>query len=359
MTRKILIVCLILWSCLCYGQNYISYHKSVALAQHNIAEQNYELAINIFDTIFRRYDFVFPRDCFIAAEVASYCRKDSIAFAFLKKGVRYGIHLDAIKSNPHLNRLQINKELWEAFCNEYPTLRTEYNRELDWDLKCELINMFKEDQLLRDRHETWLNIKFHYKWNLYKKWFTHSQVCTQRIKQIIEIYGFPSYSITGTVNSSFDSHFDNFRISSNEALIILYHYDFAYIELKDILFKEVERGNISAKEFALLRDFSTRFYIFGVVKDSTYKDYQYFVRWFSNNKKLHLTKPSEIEKRKKEIESKIAIINADRSKIGLGTYEDQLKIKSIQDKFEIYYNQWYSKEQKEFKPYFDFFYYDL
>jgi len=69
----------ILWyfdSLLADTTSYILYHKQCRLAETHFLNDKYEECMNTYLEVFDTYDILFPRDCFMASQIAHKIKKD-------------------------------------------------------------------------------------------------------------------------------------------------------------------------------------------------------------------------------------------------------------------------------------------
>jgi hypothetical protein len=331
------------------AQDYLVYFKTIREAEMAIIDGNYENAIGLYNNAFEDFDFIFPKDAYIASQVASYWDDYHSFKKFIIKGIKNGLPIESIKRNPHLfsnfddfSKEKLNNEYLDSLC-QVNTAR------INKSYRDTIIQMVKEDQRLRDKNETFLNAKiFNHKLRprLFKKWMKQAEEQSQFILEMTKTHGFPSHKIIGTHRIE---DYDKFGTSykSQYATIILFHYDFAYQLFEEVLPEQLRLGNISPKQVALLRDFATRHLMFGKEEDKLYEDYQYFIRWTHNS-----NKKNEIKIRDKWIAGNIETINKEREKIGLVPLDYQNKIKEIQ----FLYGKNYENLKTEKMAYFDFNY---
>jgi hypothetical protein len=80
---------------------------------------------------------LFPRDCFIAAQLAYTNEQDSLAVDYLLKGVPFGINAELIfESRKEFEiRNLVQSKYWKNYQSSYPKLRADYINRVDWELK--------------------------------------------------------------------------------------------------------------------------------------------------------------------------------------------------------------------------------
>lgn len=322
------LICLFTISCFARkvpAQNYMPYFKAIARAEMALLDSNYHQSIAIYKEAFQSYNFVFPKDCFIAAQLAAYVKDSNTCRYFLGKGMENGLPWNEIEGNIHLHRW-LNASPHHKASLSIDSLQNIYHNKIDQELRREIIAMTVEDQKLRDRVETPLNHFFFYLLKPFaqRRFDKQANEFSKKIHQLTIEHGFPSHRLIGTHDSTDYKKFGT-EMGSDYATIILFHSDFAWHYLKGTLPEELQKGNISPKQYALLRDFATRHYMYGKVKDAAYADYTYFIRWTYNGK--HLGKKARY-RRKEQVREMEAAIDSARAKIGLPPYRyDRLKKK--------------------------------
>lgn len=92
------------------NKDFVLYHQTCRQAEKFFIDSNYTKCFLTYDSLFKVYEFLFPRDCFTAGQLAFKAGKDSLAVEFLKKGVPFGLNADLIfKANTSLLISKIRK----------------------------------------------------------------------------------------------------------------------------------------------------------------------------------------------------------------------------------------------------------
>ena len=239
------------------NKNYISYHQTCRKAEHYFIDSNYRQCIQTYDSLFKKYDFLFPRDCFTAAQLANKIGDDSMAVVFLKKGVPFGLNADMfIKTD---TALQIHKiydsKYWINYKRDYDSLRKLYVNRVDWNLKKKIEEMVSLDQQIRIKNNKWFNRIF--RKGLENDFNIVNQKHIAFLDSVFKIKGYPGIWLTGVGDSSNGSFNYNGNLSEI-FFVILYHYDSAYVKFGDFLRKEIETGHIHPRVYAMTRDFQDR-----------------------------------------------------------------------------------------------------
>jgi len=304
------------------AQNYIEYQRGITKAENLMFDSLFSESVKQYRKTFDAYEFNFPRDCMVAAQVASHIKDDSSAFYFLRKAVRFGASIERIEIVYKLKRLQ-KSPLWKPFLVDYDFLRKLYRENLNWSYR-ELCNKyFIKDQVLdRTDQAPFNNRNFVWKPRLRKKWMNNCREALHVVDSLIPIYGFPSYRTIGVVDST-TPPLGNNALTGAQILIIYYHIDL----VKEIpkytryLYDEVAKGNLNARDYATIMEFDRR-----SQKNYTRDSSIYYVRWEPVlDSKATYANEDELNKR--------------REAIGLSTcyYERMRKIWELKYGFELFY----------------------
>jgi hypothetical protein len=260
------------------NNDYVSYHQACRQAEKFFIDSNYTKCFQTYDSLFKVYDFLFPRDCFTAGQLAAKAGKDSLAVEFLKKGVPFGLNADLIfKANPSLLISTLRKtKYWTSYSADFPSLRQQYINRIDWRLKKELHQMVAVDQKWRTRNNKWFNRTF--RKGLEKKYDVVNKKHVDFLDSVFKIKGYAGIWLTG-VGDSTDIAFNNNGNLSEIFSAILYHYDSAYVKYGDFLKSEITKGHIHPRTYAIVRDFQDRF----TVKREKDQNMYYNIWWEATN----------------------------------------------------------------------------
>lgn len=100
------------------SSNYSRYHLRVMEAEEFITSDNYKAALDIYQTLFRNYSFVFVREYKIATQLAVSLDKKDVALGLLKDGILSGWDKKSIRKNRYLSEFikgDEAKKLMEAY----------------------------------------------------------------------------------------------------------------------------------------------------------------------------------------------------------------------------------------------------
>lgn len=304
-----------------FCQNYIEYQREITKAENLFFDTLFSASIKQYRKTFDAYEFNFPRDCMVAAQVAAYAKDDTSAFYFLCKAVRFGASIERIKTTYRLRSLQ-KSPLWQPFLKDYDEQRKLYYAGINWPYR-ELCSKYAIiDQIIRNKDQAFFsNRNLLWKPRLRKKWMNNCREALHVIDSLIPIYGFPSYRTIGVVNSNIPPWSD-YSLSSCQILIIYYHI----VLVKEIsnytryLYDEVVKGNLNARDYAMIMEFDRRSQK-GYTSDSSL----YYVRWEPIPDR-NATYANEVE------------VNKRREAIGLSTcyYERVRKILEWKNGFDLF-----------------------
>ncbi|MGH2665953.1 hypothetical protein [Flavobacterium sp.] len=317
--------------------NYIFYQKEIAKVEAHTINGNYKEAVLIFNNLLSQFTFIFPRDAYLAAQLASFTDQKEIAVKFLIEAIKSGSSFKILLQNLHIRNV-IN----DIGIVEFEKIYFQYRKkDIPQELKQEMLSLYHKDNEYLTRYSKIYNI-FHKK-KILTEWDEFSLVAGVKVREIIRKTGFPSYKILGTENSG-DYKKGQFKdlISSHLAVILLAHDQENNKEIMIVLLEELKKGNINARTLAFIRDIITYKRIRnGDLKQDEYDLYAYGVFSF-------------LDKNTEEISS----YNKVRSEIGLCDIEIE-KEKHFMNKKYKSSTLWYKKNRNFKQPFFHFFLEDI
>lgn len=229
------------------GSNFFLYQKTVSNAESFILSEKYSEAIDEYNLLLKDYDYVFPRDMYIAAQVAAYTQNESEFLKFLESAILRGCSEKALLFNRYIKKgiSRISRNKFNELYNENNKL---YKQHIKLSLKEEIDRLFEVDRLFYKLHNR--KSLFKKKKNVLPLWAVVSEMIGEKIEFFIKKEGFPSYRLIGVdTNQDFD-----LAVTSQLCIILLAH-DFDSIpSINDLLFEEAVKGNLPVRGYAFLRD---------------------------------------------------------------------------------------------------------
>lgn len=237
------------------SNNYLEYHKELSVIEECLILKKYTEALNLFSNLISQYQFIFPRDAYLATQIAAYLNEKELAKVFLIKAIESGCDFKMLKKNLHIKKI-INDIGIKEFKEIYSKSNLEYKKNISTEVKETLQKLHKKDREYLISYYKLYN--FFSKEKILHEWNEYSVTAGAEVKEIIQNVGFPSYKIVGTDNLE-DYKKGDFKdyISSHMAIILLAH---DYESIKDVmplLLEEVNKGHMSARALAFLRDVIT------------------------------------------------------------------------------------------------------
>ncbi|WP_338792572.1 hypothetical protein [Bernardetia sp. MNP-M8] len=248
LSLTIILICYLLFSTKSTAQeNYLNYHLKVIECEQLIVEGEYTSAISLFDSLFKKFDFLFLRDIKVATELSVFEKDYKSALKFTSLGIKAGWTLESINKNDNLQSLKEQGE-WVQIISAYDSLHKIYLSKLNFQIKEQVHEMIKKDQkkafgaLLRIGQKS----KRRYS---EKKFAPHSEHQIGKLEQIINKYGFPSEQLIGNNvwSSVILSHHNSISVNYNSK-------DTIYTQLKPKLLNALTKGEISPYELAQIED---------------------------------------------------------------------------------------------------------
>ena len=286
--KKTLSLIFILLSILSIGQeniSYIEYHKKCRLAEQYFIKSDTSKCFETYNEIFETFELLFPRDCFIASQIAHKLKNDSLSIEYILNGIKFGLRPEFLLEDSTKisasNLISLTRgQYWNKITNNRDSLIGIYNQHINWNLKNDLMSMIRIDQDWRRKNNKWFNRNF--RKGLEKKYSLVNNQHMVYLDSIFKIHGYPGSWQTGIGDSLYyETNYGAFNNSNLNELpdIILYHNDSAYIKYGQFLFEEIDKGHIHPRTYAMIRDFSERHLI---KKDKNEKMY-YNIWWKRDN----------------------------------------------------------------------------
>ncbi|MEP2023770.1 MAG: hypothetical protein ABJH98_03730 [Reichenbachiella sp.] len=232
---------------LCFGQNYSNYHQSIIEIENLIIEQDFNKALDQFDVVFSSFDFVFLRDYQVAAQLAAYLGDSTQTFEYLRLAIASGWKLRDIK---RINIFSGYKKeaAWKVIENQFDSIQIVYQNSLKLSIRDQVHQLYKSDQRLAIGALFRIGQKAQNRYAV-RKFAPNNEKQLEVLERIMIEYGYPGEQLIG----------NDFWVST-----ILCHHnsiskeyvskDTLYQQLRPLLLRGLEKGEISPFEFALIED---------------------------------------------------------------------------------------------------------
>jgi hypothetical protein len=227
--------------------DYTNYHQDIISAEELIINGKYSDALQIFEEVFDKYDYIFLKDYKVAAQLALFTKDETKAFKFIKLGILDGCTLDEITGDKFFKPLQKEKE-WETIKSQYDTLRSEYDKRINQQIGAEIHEMFKKDQRLDLPYYFRIGKKAKERYAL-RKFAPSSENQITRLNEILNSYGYPGGKLIGNEIWTLTILIHHNSISTKYV-----QKDTLYPALKPKLFDAIRKGEMSPNDYALIED---------------------------------------------------------------------------------------------------------
>ena len=248
--------------CISKDTTYLRYYELVNQAEHLFfIENEVDSALCRYDKAFEEYDYVFLKDLLNAAQISIFSQK---AYKkYLSRGFGLGLTFEHLRQFSLINDFIPALKSDRDFMNSIANKRQSYVKSIDFESLLKIYDLGITDQIEKNKPA-----------DIYSKFKLKS---IEQIKLIIENKGFPGTKVLGidskTIFSEIDkplydidlrkskysnklsyySTQDN-SFASTMVFKVLIHNQCAFIELEDILYDAMLRGEIHPREIGLLYD---------------------------------------------------------------------------------------------------------
>lgn len=228
-------------------KNYDFYHQEVIKAERFISLENYAEALNIYEALFKTYDFIFLREYQVATQLAFHSGDTEKTNRFLKLGILAGWEMKSIKKNKYLS-VFLKGEAWKSIDKEYSHLRKQYESKLNQNIREQVKKMYAKDQkkALKALFRFSSNAQDKYAEN---KFAPHSEDQMAKFTTILNSSGYPGEKLIGNGiwMSTILSHHNSISTSYNKK-------DTIYPGLQPKLIEALKNGQMSPYEYLSIDD---------------------------------------------------------------------------------------------------------
>lgn len=307
---------------------YLAYHDLVNQAERwYFIENEVDSSLAYYDKAFRKYNFIFLKDLINAAQISAF--EERINYReYLLKGFKYGLQMKHLNHFPLFQPLTNDITSDTSFTEQAKLNREIYLKNINYEYLLKVYDLGIEDQVQKSQPDELYAIE--------------KRSSIQKIKVWVDKYGFPSSKIIGIDDKDIfknigkpDFDLDNrkYKFSSNIdyyttedesfsntiPIILLIHNQCGFLELQEILYTAMLKGEIHPREIGCLydnmyRDVNSKFY------RCKYPDVQnglFYLNLFCDYKKFSIDKDKvntlrrqwnivevEVDEKKKQFEEK-------------------------------------------------------
>ena len=290
--KKLLFIFFIITNSVLFSQNFKQYNQFVNKAELTIIDSNYIKALYFYQKAFGSVNFPFASDYYNALLCATFTNNYDLAFEYMYKLIHKGIKYEKFAQNKYLKPLQ-NDERWNDFKNYYDKNRDTIVAGFNQELKIEFQEMLERDQAINRAGKNNSSLKYKFDSTIYAN--------IVRIKEIIDLYGFPTEEMLG-IDDFYDSPFNN---------VLVFHYfqlcskknENDLLEIFPILINAVKRNKLNYKKF------------FGYLADNSINEYASNIAYVIDTNIVFFN----IDR------NSVAIINENRNLLGIETIDESRK----------------------------------
>lgn len=240
--------------------NYLEYHRSINIAEEHISKEQFLKALDVYDFVFKGYNYVYTKDFIIAAQIAVLGDSIQKASRYIERAIIGGYPCQCVEGLP-IFKDYISSNTWSSIKSKEKEYKKDYYSHIRTDLLIEFSKRYRDEQdnKTRDKFEIY-NI--------------HVISNFQRIKSLMDSLVFPSERIIGFDKSSIAPLKENklaglrdCSAGNSKVIASLLHYDNPITAIGiDKFIKAIELGYLHPKEFARIFTFE-KFNVSRLTKD--------------------------------------------------------------------------------------------
>jgi hypothetical protein len=296
-----------------FGQSdYMKYHQYIKKADSLFGNEQFDSALNIYDSVFKEFKTAFVRDYLIAAQIATLTNSPERITLYLEKALKWGYPCNCVEILP-VFKDYIKLEKWKNLKSKEALFQKYYASNISIKLNKEFSIRYRDEQDSKNQKDIYNEVVM----SNYN-----------RIKFLMDSLGFPSEHIIGLDDGRIApnkrnkiSGLETCNPNNQKVIATLLHYDnpITDIGIKKFIFA-IESGLLHPRDFAYILTFEKN-----------------YISRISNSK--HVNKVNLLdynfnfpfEKRREDKQK----INTDRAKFGIISLEIEQKIKRVQEKYKF------------------------
>lgn len=227
------------------------YYTTVCHAEKSIVHNNFSQAEKEYDTAFRLWQYPFAIDIFNALKCAVQTKNNMSILRYSLSLVELGCDINFFKNPDYLSDFRKSEE-WLLFIEQYPSIRMQFVKNNNWQLRSEIEQLRCKDQYLREQDPT-------------REIFTDS---TSKVDNRIK------YSLLTLFKKKFPNEYDYGIFLDNDTTVAILHplhtilvHDYnsfdsvVNIDYTPYLINALKLGQMHPDDFGLLNDRSGKFKI--------------------------------------------------------------------------------------------------
>ena len=128
--------------------NYFHYHNLINRAETNFfLHENVDSAIYLYKKAFKNFDFVFAKDCIMAAQIAVYAKRNDDAVLFINKGFEQGIIIEMLQPIKVFTNFLKDEKILQQLKTNYPLLHKKYLARINVNMLRKITVAYYNDEL--------------------------------------------------------------------------------------------------------------------------------------------------------------------------------------------------------------------
>lgn len=256
MKPRIGIILLVILPNILLGQNYLDYYQGINNGRVLAGNNQVEKSIASYYSTFEKFDFVYARDCYNAIELSAFSMDTSKLDYFIKRGIKQGLEWNSILKIKNMSKFKNSTFLNKIF-KEKDSLENLYSKSINWEIRNEIIEMFKEDQKMREKCYNALLIK---RIKISRDWEKLNKKQVERLIEITQKHGFPGEKLIGIdKNEMHPKIISNNSSAGMPVVIFIHHYSKPNKSYSSLLLEQIKLGNLYNEHFAAISDFEAKF----------------------------------------------------------------------------------------------------
>jgi len=216
MNPKLWIILLFIVPNALFGQNYVDYYSRINNGRILAANKNTEESINSYFSTFEKFDFVFARDCYNAIELSAFSNDSLKLDYFIRRGIKQGLKFNQIMKIKNVAKFQKSTFI-KIIEKEKDSLKNIYKNSINWELRNIIVEMFKQDQLIREKYYKAILFK---RKKIGREWEALNKIQVHKLIEITKQYGFPGEKLIGIDTDKMHPKIVNNNISQGKLILL-------------------------------------------------------------------------------------------------------------------------------------------